>query len=71
MTRQGFAAAGRDWKAKLARTGDMLRYFLRRMGEDRITGMAAALCYATALAVVPALAFVLGAMTAFPAFAEY
>jgi len=49
----------------------MPRYFLRRMGEDRITRTAAALCYATGLAVVLALALALGTMTAFPAFTEY
>jgi len=54
--------------AKLKGPGGTLRFFGQRMLSDNISGTAAALCYATALAVVPALAVVLGTMTAFPAF---
>lgn len=48
-----------------------VRFFLGRMAEDNISGTAAALCFATALAIVPALAVILGTMTAFPAFDHF
>jgi len=63
------AVRARAWAKRLQGPGGTILYFLRRMGQDGITSTAASLCYATALAVVPALAVVLGMLGAFPAFA--
>src|SRR5437879_6250533 len=58
----------RSWRLRLRRPLGSAGFFLRRMGTDNIANTAASLCYFTALSVVPALAVLLGGMTAFPAF---
>ncbi len=56
------------WARRLRGPGGTALFFVKRMIQDDILNTAASLCYATALGVVPALAVVLGALSAFPAF---
>jgi len=46
----------------------IVKFFLKRMGDEHITSAAGALTFSTTLAIVPALALLLAGFTAFPAF---
>src|SRR5689334_4989772 len=62
------AARARHWAERLHRPFETVRFLVNRMMQDDVLNTAAALCFSTALAVVPALALTFGVLAAFPEF---
>ena len=62
-------AGAAGWRQRLHRPFETVQFFFHRMmTEDDVFNTAAALCFSTALAVVPALALTFGILAAFPEF---
>jgi len=66
--RQKLSVAHAAIRGALTRHDSVWAFLLKRLGEAHISREAAALSFSTALAVVPALALILGTLAAFPAF---